>query len=65
MDDRALSFAQKRLVLLIVQTEVPDEQYGLVKELLAVFLLVRGLCCVEEDVVKEVVQLLLDLEVTQ
>jgi hypothetical protein len=65
-DDGTLSLAHKRLILFVVQTEVTDEQNGLVQQFFAVLLaLCLGLDCVVEDVVEQVVELFLDLEVAQ
>jgi hypothetical protein len=47
------------LVLFIVQAEIPDEKDRLMEQFLAIRLFVHGLSCVDQYVVKKMVELLL------
>lgn len=66
LNNGALALAEQRLILLVMQAEVPNQQNCLMQELFTVLLV---LClrahCVVQNVVEQVVELLLDLEVAQ
>ena len=52
LDDGIFSSTKKRLIFLVIEAEVTNHHDGLMKQLLAIFLLVRSLNSIMKNIVE-------------